>query len=67
MKRNIGQELLDGIEVIKSGEGGRHAVELPDDAKDGQGKDGIEPASLCRCPGGQRANLQEWEQGRRKP
>jgi len=46
MKRNIGQELLDGIEAIKTGGGVRHAVELPDDAKAIREKTGLSHSAL---------------------
>jgi len=67
MKRNIGQELLDGIEAIKSGGGVRHAVELPTDAKAVRVKTGLSQTAFAGVLGVSVRTLQEWEQGRRKP
>ena len=67
MKRNIGQELLDGIEAIKAGEGVRHAVELPDDAKAVRAKTGLSQQAFAGVLGVSVRTLQEWEQGRRQP
>jgi putative transcriptional regulator len=67
MKRNIGQELLDGIEAIKTGGGVRHAVELPDDAKAIREKTGLSQSAFAGVLGVSVRTLQEWEQGRRKP
>jgi len=33
MKRDIGQELFEGIEAVKSGQGKRATVELPSDVQ----------------------------------
>jgi putative transcriptional regulator len=67
MKRNIGQELLDGIEAIKGGGGVRHTVELPDDAKTIREKTGLSQSAFAGVLGVSVRTLQEWEQGRRKP
>jgi len=67
MKRNIGQELLDGIEAIKGGGGVRHEVELPDDAKAVRTKTGLSQTAFAGVLGVSVRTLQEWEQGRRKP
>ena len=67
MKRNIGQELLDGIEAIKTGGGVRHAVELPDDAKTIRAKTGLSQSAFAGVLGVSVRTLQEWEQGRRQP
>jgi putative transcriptional regulator len=67
MKRNIGQELLDGIEAIKTGGGVRHAVDLPEDAKAVRAKTGLSQQAFAGLLGVSVRTLQEWEQGRRKP
>ena len=67
MKRNIGQEILDGIAAIKGGGGVRHAVELPDDAKAIREKTGLSQSAFAGVLGVSVRTLQEWEQGRRKP
>lgn len=68
MKRDIGQEILDGIEKIKTGGGVRHAVELPDDnAKAIREKTGLSQSAFAGVLGVSVRTVQEWERGRRKP
>jgi DNA-binding transcriptional regulator YiaG len=60
MKRNIGQELLDGIEAIKGG-GVHHAVERREDVKTVRGKTGLSQSTFATILGvrGVRT-FQEW-------
>ncbi len=67
MKRNIGQELLEGIEAIKAGGGVCHTVELPEDVKAVRAKTGLSQQAFAGVLGVSVRTLQEWEQGRRKP
>ncbi|MBV5334808.1 MAG: helix-turn-helix domain-containing protein [Sulfuricurvum sp.] len=67
MKRDIGQEILDGIEEIKTGGGVRHAEELSDDAKAIREKTGLSQSAFAGVLGVSVRTLQEWERGRRKP
>jgi len=67
MKRNIGQELLEGIEAIKNGEGKRVTVNLPSDVKTIRNKIGLSQSAFAGLLGVSVRTLQEWEQGRRTP
>ena len=67
MKRNIGQELLEGIEAIKKGEGKRVTVNLPSDVKAIRNKIGLSQSAFAGLLGVSVRTLQEWEQGRRTP
>ena len=65
-KRDIGQEILDGILEIQRG-GGRHfTVEIPSIVATRQ-KIGVSQARFAELLGVSVRTLQEWEQGRRKP
>ena len=67
MKRDIGQELLEGIEAIKSGKGKRVTVNLPTDVKTIRNKIGLSQSAFAGLLGVSVRTLQEWEQGRRTP
>lgn len=67
MKRNIGQELLEGIEAIKKGQGKKIGVELPSDVKTIRNKIGLSQSAFAALLGVSVRTLQEWEQGRRAP
>jgi len=67
MKRDIGQEILDGIQAIKKGEGKRRVVAMPEDVKEIRGKTGLSQSAFAGLLGVSVRTLQEWEQGRRKP
>lgn len=67
MKRDIGQELLDGITAIKKGKGKRTIVELPSDVKSIRKKMGLSQSAFAGLLGVSVRTLQEWEQGRRNP
>ena len=67
MKRDIGQELLDGIAAIKRGEGKRKTVELPSDVKKIREKMSLSQSAFAGLLGVSVRTLQEWEQGRRNP
>jgi putative transcriptional regulator len=64
-KRNIGQEILDGLREIKSGEYGR-VINVPDVASI-RTKTGLSQARFAVLLGVSVRTLQDWEQGRRAP
>lgn len=65
-KRDIGQEILDGIIEIQRGGGRRFTVEVPPIVATRQ-KIGVSQARFAELLGVSVRTLQEWEQGRRKP
>ncbi|MEJ2333511.1 helix-turn-helix domain-containing protein [Thermodesulfobacteriota bacterium] len=67
MKRDIGQELLDGIAAIKKGKGKRKTVQLPPNVKSIRDKMGLSQSAFAGLLGVSVRTLQEWEQGRRNP
>lgn len=64
-KRNIGQEILDGIREIKRGEHGR--VTTFPSVSSVREKTGLSQAKFATLLGVSVRTLQEWEQGRRAP
>jgi putative transcriptional regulator len=67
MKRDIGQELLDGIAAIKKGKGKYKTVQLPPNVKSIREKMAISQSAFAGLLGVSVRTLQEWEQGRRNP
>ncbi len=67
MKRDIGQELLDGIAAIKKGKGKRRTVYLPSNVKSIREKMDLSQSAFAGLLGVSVRTLQEWEQGRRNP
>jgi putative transcriptional regulator len=64
-KRNIGQEILDGLRELKGGEYGR-VTNVPDVAGIRE-KTGLSQARFAALLGVSVRTLQDWEQGRRAP
>jgi len=64
-RRDIGQEILDGILELKRGETGR-VTEIPSVAEI-RGATGLSQARFAQLLGVSARTLQEWEQGRRAP
>lgn len=64
-KRNIGQEILNGLRELKSGEYGR-VINVPDVASI-RTKTGLSQARFAVLLGVSVRTLQDWEQGRRAP
>jgi putative transcriptional regulator len=64
-KRNIGQEILDGLRELKGGEYGR-VINVPDVASI-RAKTGLSQARFAVLLGVSVRTLQDWEQGRRAP
>jgi len=67
MKRDIGQELLEGIAAIKKGKGKHKTVKLPPNVKTIREKIGLSQSAFAGLLGVSIRTLQEWEQGRRTP
>lgn len=66
-KRNIGQEILDGIHAIKAGKGKRNFVKVPDDVRVIRERLDLSQSAFAALLGVSLRTLQDWEQGRRKP
>ncbi len=65
-KRDIGQEILDGIEEIQGGLGKSYHLEIPEVSKIRQQLH-LSQTAFAGFMGISLRTLQEWEQGRRKP
>jgi len=66
-KRDIGLEILDGIQDIKRGRGRRHAVHAPKDVRAIPKKTGLSQSAFAALLGVSLRTLQELEQGLRTP
>lgn len=66
-KRDIGQDILEGIRAIKKGEGRRFEVKAPADVKEIREHLQLSQSAFAILMGVSIRTLQEWEQGRRKP
>ncbi|MHB8406063.1 MAG: helix-turn-helix domain-containing protein [Gammaproteobacteria bacterium] len=66
-KRNIGQEILDGIRAIKAGKGKKSIVNVPDDVRVIRERLDLSQSAFAALLGVSLRTLQDWEQGRRKP
>ena len=64
-RRNIGQEILEGLRELKRGEHGR-IVNVPDVAAVRK-KTGLSQSKFAKLLGVSVRTLQDWEQGRRTP
>lgn len=70
-KRDIGQEILDGLREFKAHQRGQtnlktRTVEIPD-PKAARERMGLSQTAFAALIGVSRRTLQEWEQGRRTP
>ena len=65
VKRDIGQEILEGLKEVKRGEHGR-IINVPDIAEIRK-KPGLSQAQFAHLLGVSVRTLQDWEQGRRSP
>lgn len=66
-KRNIGQELLEGIRAIKAGKGKRRTVDVTQNVQSIREKIGLSQSAFAALLGVSTRTLQDWEQGRRQP
>jgi len=64
-KRDIGQEILDGLRELKRGEVGR-VINVPDVASIRE-RTGLSQSRFAALLGVSVRTLQDWEQGRRAP
>lgn len=64
-RRDIGQEILDGLRELRGGEYGR-VINVPDVASI-RAKTGLSQARFAVLLGVSVRTLQDWEQGRRAP
>lgn len=64
-KRNIGDEILNGLRELKRGEHGR-IINVPDVATI-RAKTGLTQERFAKLLGVSPRTLQDWEQGRRAP
>lgn len=66
-KRDIGQELLEGVRAIKAGKGKRRTIEVAQDVQAIREGMGLSQAAFAALLGVSPRTLQDWEQGRRQP
>lgn len=66
-KRDIANEILEGIREIKAGGGKRYVVFAPEKIVAVRGGMGLSQSAFASLMGVSVRTLQEWEQGRRKP
>ena len=66
-KRDIGQEILDGIRDIKAGKGKRRVVDLLINVRAIRTRMNLSQSSFAALLGVSVRTLQDWEQGRRTP
>jgi putative transcriptional regulator len=66
-KRNVAQEIIEGLAEIKAGGGKRYIVEPPTGVKLIRTKTGLSQSEFAACLNISPRTLQEWEQGRSKP
>ena len=71
-KRDIGQEILDGIQEIKSFKAGRgdlrtHSLKEPASPQVIRAKLNLSQSAFAGLMGVSLRTVQDWEQGRRKP
>lgn len=66
-KRDVWQEVLDGVREIKDGGGKRTKVEAKSYVVPVRMKSGLSQAKFAAALGVSKRTLEQWEQGRRKP
>jgi putative transcriptional regulator len=66
-KRDIGAELIAGIQAIKRGKGRRYEVKLPHNVQAIRERMGLSQSAFAALLGVSTRTLQDWEQGRRTP
>ena len=64
-RRNIGEEILEGLNELRRGQHGR-ITHMPDVARIREGT-GLSQARFAQLLGVSARTLQDWEQGRRTP
>jgi putative transcriptional regulator len=66
-KRDVWQEVLDGVREIKAGGGKRKKVEPKSLVVQVRLKSGLSQAQFAAALGVSKRTLEQWEQGRREP
>ena len=66
-KRDIWQEVLDGVREIKAGRGKRTSVEPRSPIARARLQSGLTQAQFATLLGVSKRTLEQWEQGRRAP
>lgn len=66
-KRNVGQEIINGVRLIKAGGGKRYVINITDDAKAVRNKLGLSQQGFAAMLNVSLRTLQAWEQGVRHP
>jgi putative transcriptional regulator len=66
-ERDIGQELLDAVDEIRTGGGRRYVVDPKTAVARARVKTGLSQARFAALLGISRRTLEQWEQGRREP
>ena len=65
--RNLGQEILDSIKLIKQGKGKKYIIETPHDVIEIRQALHLSQSAFSALLGVSVRTLQDWEQGRRFP
>ena len=66
-KRDVGQELLEGIRAIKRGRGRRYEITSSQNVQAIRERMGLSQSAFAALLGVSARTLQDWEQGRRAP
>jgi putative transcriptional regulator len=66
-ERDVWQEVLDGVQEIKSGGGKRTVVKPTSEVVRVRLKSGLSQAQFAAVLGVSKRTLEQWEQGRREP
>ena len=66
-KRDIWQEVLDGIDEIQAGGGKRYVVAPKTEVAKTRIKTGLSQGQFAALMGVSKRTLEQWEQGRREP
>lgn len=66
-KRDIGKEILEGIQSIKKDESKKYVLSLPSDIINIRKKLHLSQSSFASLMGISKRTLEDWEQGRRNP
>lgn len=66
-KRNLAQELIEGLRELKAGGGKKTTVEMPTGVRLIRAKTGMSQSKFADCLKISVRTLQEWEQGRAQP
>ncbi len=66
-KRNLAEELIEGLRELKAGGGRQTTVEMPTGVRLIRAKTGMSQSEFADCLRISVRTLQEWEQGRAQP